>query len=75
MIDHLTFMRTAPYQEKQRRNKMSLTKEEIKEIEKVIDQKTAKAFLIILDKIGRANLSIPNIRAYVQEKISKNKGE
>lgn len=54
---------------------MSLTKEEIKEIEKVIDQKTAKAFLIILDKIGRANLSIPNIRAYVQEKISKNKGE
>jgi len=45
-----------------------LQKEDIKAIEKEMDYKTVKAFLKTLDIIGEKKLSIPKLRAYVEEK-------
>lgn len=45
-----------------------LTKEETKTIEKELSLKEIKSFLKTLDLIYEKKLSIPNLRAYAEEK-------
>jgi len=46
-----------------------MTKEVTKAIEKELSLKEIRAFLTTLDIIGRKKLTIPNIRAYAQDRI------
>ena len=50
---------------------MALQKDEVKTIEKELDLKTIKSFLKTLDLIIDRKLSIPNLRAYVEDKASE----
>jgi len=46
-----------------------MTKEDTKAIEKELSLKEIRVFLKTLDMIGKKNLTIPNIRAYAQDRI------
>lgn len=50
---------------------MALQKEEIEVIENGINFKKAKAFLETLDMLYKKKITIPNLRAYVQENIKE----
>lgn len=47
-----------------------MQKETIKVIEKELNLKEIKSFLKILDLISEKKLSIPNLRAYVENKTT-----
>ncbi len=47
------------------------SKQMVKRIEDILDEKAIKGFLAVLDLIAKRNIPIPELRAYIEESTKK----